>query len=391
MAFIEMNEEQKQHIALDKDSAIILENDMAAFGVEKRSTFINKIITNFRYEAESSLQLSSERYAYKLRNELEENPFPSPITEAQQEIMIDHMCDLHTKKNKESYLLNNSDKYTSFKIRLQNENYEYLLEECEEDKHYNATGMGAYLNALIKEYCSKNYIEREKIYAKDVFQTAQNAIDTKRFLSIEINGVKKKIKPCEIVADPLSMYHYLIGYELLSSSQKDIKSFSCRISRITKIKQLREKFFIDKDDSKILYAELQIKGAQFLSDDAGLFAVKLTEEGKNLFKRILHLRPNFIEVKHPNAEDVDEDYPALYFLCCTALQVNYYLPKFGADAVIQPPSHYEHYIKDLAPQIEAKLQQNVSDENIQKWDTVSKELREKFAQKYKKAHQAYTK
>lgn len=390
MGFSEINEEHKQHIALDYQSAITIENDMAAFGVDKHSTFINKIITNFRGDAESSLDISIQAYEAELETKLAAVNV-DPDDEIKQEI-IRTLVEKYKEEIENKYRLENTNKYKKLKIRLQQENYEYLTIECGEEQYYGENGMGKYLNALLKEYCSKNHIERERIYAKEVFETAKKAIEDKKILSLEINGEEKKIKPYSIEVDPLSMYSYLIGCEKVDDSPpKATKGFSCRISRISKIRERREKFSLTGDACKKIRQEQSIKGVQFLSSDACVFVIKLTDEGNKMFKRILHLRPNFIEIKGKDLLGASDDYKHFYFLCCTVLQVEYYLLKFGKEAVIEIPSDYSECIEQYRKAITEKIKENFSDDEIASWDSISQNLRKKFADNYKKAEEAYGK
>lgn len=390
MGFSEINGEHKQHIALDYQSAIIIDNDMAAFGVDKYSTFINKIIANFRGDAKSSLDISIQDYKAELGIKLDAVNV-DPDDEIKQEI-IRTLVEKYKEEIENTYRLENKNKYKKLKIRLQQENYEYLTIECGEEQYYGENGMGKYLNALIKEYCSKNHIEREKIYAKEVFETAKKAIWDKKLLSLEINGEEKKIKPYSIEVDPLSMYSYLIGYEKVDDSpQKAIKGFSCRISRISKIREYREKSSLTEDARKKIKQEQLIKGVQFLSSDGCVFVIKLTDEGKKMFKRILHLRPNFIEIKGKDLPGASDGYKHFYFLCCTVLQVEYYLLKFGKEAVIEIPSDYSECIEQYRKAIAEKIKENFSDDEIASWDSISQNLRKKFADNYKKAVEAYGK
>lgn len=315
-----LNSEKKLHINLSQHAMSILSNDMAAFQIKEKSTFINRIIENFRLDANASLSQSSDKHRDRLSSE-------------SSSVDIDP-C--NQEKNK-SY-----PKGSGFKIRLNNDNVEYLFSnECNEKDYYRTPG--AYIKALIEEYCEKPYVEREHIYAKDFFSTIQNELDSedkkRKMLSLRFkSGKTVKVKPYKIETDPLSIYHYLIGYEIDSdSSENKQRSFSCRITSLEEIRCLKQHAFISKDGQKKLDAELQSKGAQFMCEDINEHKIYLSDNGIELYNRMLHLRPQY---KH-----ISDD-GHTYTFNCSQRQIEYYFFKFGEDAIILSPlSLKEKFLK----------------------------------------------
>ena len=153
-----------------------------------------------------------------------------------------------------------SASYESFhgiKFRINNENATYLTEECQEDAYYSTTGK--YLKALFEEYCEKTYLEREKIIYKDYFDTIMGAIAEQRQLKICLpKDEHVHIKPFSIETDPLSMYHYLTGYQV-NGAEESAKSFSYRITNIKSMRMLQKKSFISKEGRSRLYEEIHKK------------------------------------------------------------------------------------------------------------------------------------
>lgn len=315
MAFIEINTEQKQHINLSEHAYSVIKNDMAALHIQTPSTFINKIISNFASIAKSSLSLSSDRYTKSNCSCF------SPAPSKEEMIVLKQFEESYSSHIKHDF----QDKKHTLKIHLNSTSCKLLFKTCTEELYYQ--NAGSYIKSLVEEYAQKPYFEREKIIAKDTFDTINKAIKYKKFLKLDSNGRKGiKVKPYKIATDNMAVYHYLIGYELMT--KKTYKSFSCRISNIQNINNTQRSSFISIAKKKALDLEIQNKGPQFMSDDVTEFKIYLTDDGIRLYNRILYLRPNYT--------DVSKD-KHIYTFKCSPSQIEYYFFKFGADAVILAP------------------------------------------------------
>ena len=123
----------------------------------------------------------------------------------------------------------------------------------------------------------KSFLEREEIYAKENFETIEEAIRYKKILKLQSATAEVlKLKPYRIIPDPLSMYHYLIGYAVPESDSPESEpySYSCRISNLKYIKMLHEKSFITQNDKKSLEKALK-------SPQAQLILKSVLKDGKN--------------------------------------------------------------------------------------------------------------
>lgn len=323
MAFPKCNDENKQHINLSNHAMSTLINDMRVFQIDKRSTFINRIISNFRIEARSTLSLSLQEYRNSMKKKL------SKVYSSTLDTMLDELTENYKNEILDRY--SRGQKKNGFKIRLNNDNAIYLFEECEEEPYYN--NAGEYIKALLEEYAQKDFVDREMVYAADYFDTINDAISKGKILSLEqTDGIRLKLCPYTIATDPLSMYHYLVGIVKRTSSNSPIKEgsmYSCRISNMKKGPHcLQEKSFISKKDKDLLDKSIQKKGVQFLNQDIGEIRIRLTDKGIRMYERILHLRPKY--------EKIEEDGHVYTFLC-SKRQIEYYFLKFGQDAVIISP------------------------------------------------------
>lgn len=321
MSFIALNSENKQHINLSNHAINVLINDMSAFQVENKSTFINRIIENFSLIADSTISLSSEKYYSEISEKLQnyDQKYISDICGTLTNCFISETINRYSKLPKDN----------AFKIRINKTNYDYLFIDCLEDQYYSNSG--EYIKSLIEEYTQKDFVDREQIFASDYFRLIENAITSEKTLSIRLtNGKALKVRPYKIVTDSLSMYHYLVGISILTNEKNEtIKNlFSCRISNLEKIRMLQEHSFISKQEKNTLESAIRNKGVQFLYEDIDEFKIYLTDQGIDMYNRILHLRPSFSSIecdKHT------------YNFICSYRQIEFYFLKFGAEAIILSP------------------------------------------------------
>ena len=229
------------------------------------------------------------------------------------------------------------EKGEGFKFHLNKKNEQYLYGiqgGCREDISYNGN-CGEYIKALLEEYCRKEFVEREMIYAKALFDEINDAIDLKRRVKATlVSGDKVKIEPYTITTDLLSMYHYVVGYEYIQGEDGEIQknSFSCRITNLTEVQRLKESSLIFgedfEEDRKKLDAEIRSKGAQFMCEGIMRYEIYFTDQGIRLYNRMLHLRPAVVHTSKDGH---------IYTFECSQKQIEFYIFKFGADAVVLSP------------------------------------------------------
>lgn len=340
MAFTRPNNENRQHINLSAHALATIENDMFAFGINTKSGFLNQVISNFKYTADASiseaLHHKTKEYT-KLLKDLEPNTRKNVL-----EKLTDSYCKELQRKAK------GYEKGMGIKFRINDENIDFLANECREDKYYfsisnngeSHDNLGKYLKALIEEYCSKSYFEREEIYFCQEFELLHTAIKLKKKIKFKLpkENSYRYLKPYKITTDPLSMYHYLVGISIDDKrSNKETNSFSYRITNLKNLTQLNEKIFISNETKKCLEKELQEKGAQFMIEDVIETKVYLTPAGIDKYKRLLHLRPQYDAIEDTN----------IYVFHCTPRQIEYYFFKFGEDAIILSPIELSYTFKSM--------------------------------------------
>lgn len=336
MPFQGLNREKRLYINLSHDAIMIMQNDMGSFRVKSRATFINQVIKNYKQEAEASILLAAETYREGLEERLERQLSEFDAGKLADK---DKFVDAMVKEYMEDIKRRNREyeKGEGFKFRLNKENEEYLYDiagGCEENIPYNGS-CGEYVKALLEEYCRKEFVEREMIYAKALFDEISDAIALKRMVKATlVSGDKAKIEPYAIKTDLLSMYHYVVGYEYIQGENGETqkKSFSSRITNLKEIHRLKEPAVIFREefaeDRKKLDSEIRSKGAQFMCEDIMRYKIYFTDKGIQLYNRMLHLRPAAVKISKDGHT---------YTFECSQKQIEFYIFKFGADAVVLSP------------------------------------------------------
>lgn len=337
MAFTEINTEQKVSISISSDAFAVLKNDMAVTQETNKTTFINNLIDNFKDDAEASISKSKDSYKHNLQDNLNQKELTRKLKSANNSTTeIENIFKNVINTLTESYIENiRTKKYSdtkarTFKIRLNNKNYEYLTTYSKDDIYYSGS-IGKYISTLIEEYCSKPYVKREKIYNKKIFKDIEDACGS----SIITLKMKNKqiftIKPCRIITDSLSMYHYIIGYSVTPDNYTNApdKTFSCRITHIDSVEDDKQNFSLTSEEKARLNKELHIKGAQFMCEEVVEYTIYLTDKGIDLYNRMLHLRPKRINTLDNNKH--------IYTFRCSKKQIEFYFFKFGAEAIILSP------------------------------------------------------
>lgn len=330
--FNDFNAENKLRIPLTAYAAHIIENDCFNFS-KKKTTLINAIILNYNQTAACSISLRLREYKEELASYLKSSRHNGNNE------LIDRII---TGKAKEL-----TDKYAkrypadvNWQITLSKKTKELLTTDstsCEEQ--YYGQKPGHYVRALLEEYSKLPYYSREEIVFKPILDEAKNAINSHYILKVTIeNGTCFSIKPHSIMTDPLSMFHYLVGYNAnYDENQMDnTNNFSSaivsfRISRLASVEQqYSSSNKLTETELATLSKELKIKGVQFITSQKQEIQIWLSDDGIKKYESQAHLRPPVLR-KSDNDEHI-------YYFECTDSQILFYFFKFGNDAkIINPP------------------------------------------------------
>ena len=330
--FEDFNAENKLRIPLSWYAAQTLDSDCMNFSI-KKTTLINTIIINFADTADCSISIRLEEYRKELSNHFRKSELKKH-EEAIQTILIGKANAL-TDKYAKRYP---SD--VNWQIIL-NKKVKGLLTEdpSTNEETYYGPKPGHYVRALIEEYARLPYYQREEIIFKDILQKINDAINNHYSIKlINIKGIRLSMKPYKIETDPLSMYHYIVGYIVTppdyttdsTSLTEKSKVQSIRISRLTdvEIQHYQSAIITELEERQILF-EMEQKGVQFVSGDSSHIKVWLSDNGIKKYNSQIHLRP---------IGEVDKNDFHIYYFECTEAQALYYFFSFGRDAKILSPS-----------------------------------------------------
>ncbi len=328
MKFYKPNDDNKIHINLSSYAMSIIDDDMFTFGVNNKSTFINIVFENYKEDATSSISIKTEEYKTKL------NLLLCNFSNNTKESIIDTLSKEYKMKLQKSIT---SEKGVGIKIRLNNNNTKYLIDDFFEEGTNYSQSIGKYLKAIIEEYCRKPYITREKIFFKDKYELIKSAIEDKKRILLwhKSYDTKHIILPFSITQDNNNLYNYIVGFEITDQDIKSKKIFVMRLSNIQEIRITPVRASISKNDVLKIQNALQDKGVQFLSQDMNTYKIRFSDSGLNKYNSIHHLRPNYTHV----------DSDGIYTFICTSSQFEFYFFKFGADAeVIEPAEMREKFV-----------------------------------------------
>ena len=322
MAFLN-NLEQKVRINLSRAAADVVEGDMARFGTENRTGFLNTVMKQYFQTAEASIVLTLERE----REHWQQYAAFFPDRESMERLMNRLLGE------RREALLEKAGSYPrgdSFVFRLNNENYAYLTAEdsdCREERAYQK--MTAYCKAVLEEYAALPALRREEVFYRERYELIRRSIAQRRQLKVVTrSGTSYAVFPYRIVPDPLSTTQYLVCYTAPPGAGKHaMQPSSLRICFLKEV-ALRSSGILTKKEQEALERAVEKRGVQFLLTDTVEVVVRFTERGLNSYRHMLHLRPDY---------DPAASRDGRYVFHCTEAQAAYYFFKLGADVEILAP------------------------------------------------------
>lgn len=328
--------ENKLRLNLSKHAFYVLNYDIEAFRAGEvndnriSSSMINRIFSCYKDAAASSVSLAIRTRYEEIIAALKDIPESDQATEKLVAIYRQELLEYLQKRLE--------DCGRPFSIRVDAANLEYLRsEEGYAESIYYDDRVGRYLKAVIEEYCEQPYAVRERIYYRDNLNAAIRAIKEEKVLKLRLHSksnVKARaqnnilyMKPVCIEEDSEHLYTYIAG--MIGHSQGG--PWEPGAVRLTSIKtaECQEKSgFLSSDDQKYIRSEIKNRGIQYLSANSGItnITVMFTEEGEKLYKRIMHLRPQYTAKTGLK-----------YEFQCTLAQAENYFFKFGHNVKILEP------------------------------------------------------
>lgn len=329
MGFDYINSEQKIRISLSRYAFSTMSEDMRVFGVNTPATFVNTLFENFRDTAKSTLS----RYLLRQKNAFLSSLDSSNLDQMTKQNVVKHLISEEENQitNYLADLMSNKD--ISKLYHINNSNFEYLQYDCNEDDFYKQKP-GLYLKCLIEEYTRLPFIERERIYRKDVFEIVENACQTHSMLQIRMDIYDKRetllIYPYKIMADTLNTQSYLACYTRKPDElSKDKKDASFSMARLVKPVLLKQNAFLSKEDIKKIEDDIEKLSISYLLGNIAEIHVKLSKRGKLFYNNRIVSRPTKDEIN----STADE-----YVFHCSENQAFYYFFTFGSEAEILSPA-----------------------------------------------------
>ena len=334
-----INEEQKVRITLSDRARLIMAEDMDVFKTPKAATFINTVFDHYKTDAKSSISL----YLQQRKSELEKL-FNDIEPDSYSKKAINQILSTEKQKLKDRVSEYISAKGESKLYHINNNNVEYLFEDCNENEYYSRPGL--YIRSIIEEYCSLPFIKRERIYRKNIYETIERACKEKRILKIKANYYGKDqlfyVYPYKIIPDQFHTQSYLVCYSRkMEDEEKDKIVASFSMARINPPTMLTSTFHLNKDEIANIETQITNYSPAYLIGKPEQIKVKLTKKGKQSYQSRLYSRPEKIESL--SSDDI-------YVFDCTQQQIfNYFFP-FGADAEIISPESLRNKFRNTLSQ-----------------------------------------
>lgn len=291
MGFQYLNDEQKVRISLSRKAYLTMTDDMSVFDVKTQSLFINKLIENYKEDSKASISAYLEKKKAQFYHEIISLDYDSDIKEN----ILSHLC-ANEKKRTIAYLESlMKEKEVSKIYHLNNTNTDYLSLDFEDNEFYKEKP-GLYIKCMLEEYASLPFIEREKIYRKEIYEIVENACNNHLLLSVRIPifGERKTliIYPYKILPDEMNTQDYFACYtRFREESPKEKISASFSMARLPMPTIYKQNAFLSKEDIHTIEEDIRKLSISFLRGQSSEIHVKLTETGKRTFHNKLYSRP----------------------------------------------------------------------------------------------------
>lgn len=343
----------RQHINLSQFAWDIIENDMFIFkGYDcELSTIINLIIQKYAPYSDANFCVYYKKFTSSLQ------PLFSTLTLSADDIETANITLLKNAIDTHYNTYYRHPKEVGKKIHLSNTSVNTLLTigrnltaslnngnipDIPDDIMYHYKRLGLFLTAVIEDYVTRPFFEREKYILSDHIETIESAINTGTILkATHANGKTLYIKPYLINLNKQKTYYYVCGYFSHDGINYYNKPSSTKLSNLIRIDDSFETFKFSKEKLAMINKRIQTDEIQFISSSDRLspdfIKVYLTDAGIRTYRQIGNIRPQYthIEDKH------------FYFFDCTEIQAFYYFQSFGKDAVILEPGSLREKMKDF--------------------------------------------
>ena len=338
---MELNTEQKQRINLSLHAQDVLTIDREQFAPQLTSSgFINELLFRYAPQAEASVTENLERRRKNILMQLETIKMPELNRRAVADALLNPVREELVRKSAAF------PRGTSVIFRLNNRNRDLFYDRDWKDAVYYDRRPSKYMKALIEEYASHTAFQREAFYFQEWITLAETAADAGKLLRFTTSNSRNELviwdmRVYGVFPNEAGLFHYIVGRCVRKGGIKsDERIASFRISRMNEVKILSTASSrsgnLSKAEKKEIEAKIAHDGVQFLVGKRKECVVKLTEEGKVLYRRIQYMKPipSFI----------DEN--GHYHFECSSFQIWQYFYRFGEHAQIVEPAAMREALRD---------------------------------------------
>ena len=314
---------EKIKINLDKDTLIKLNNDMLSFKFYKENNqvnkngFLNTLLHNYfpiydklttnsinKYNKIISLHITNKEQSQKIVNSL---------------ISQDELFSF----NKDSHL----ESSLSFKPNNINKRIISIII----NKYTDNQSISSFFRNMISHYLQLPQYKREQIIYANNYELIQEAIESKRKITLCINKENIIVSPYKITTSNEELYNYLIC--LTENKNKAIMSF--HLYKIDYAYLSQEIVCFNNEDSKAL-EKIATSNPQFPYYQTKNTIIELTKAGTKMFENKYLNRPSPYKIENNT----------YYFDCSYNQIVNYFFP-FAKNAKIIEPIELKETIKKM--------------------------------------------
>lgn len=340
----------KQRLNLSGRAKAVLLHDCMIFEPGKNaetesgaitSTLINRVFRSWRENAHASILLRLEEKRAEVTKLLGEDVSPEQRDKILNRTLAVYETELQAEAE-ERY----RQKDFPFSFRFDKENFEYLCGEGNGESKYFNKNVGLYVKAVIEEYCELSYVERERIFCREIVRTEAVARENGGTLKLTMYQKDRRtgkqrlvyLKPYGIMQDSENMYNYLVG-EGSGSPEEPGTIQSIRLTSVEKADEQARRGFLSTARKNEIEKLVRQQGVQYLSGKKAEspVRVRLTENGEDMYRRIRNQRPE------KRSTVVEHEYE----FDCTPFQAQVYFFRFGPDAKILAPQELADTVRDM--------------------------------------------
>lgn len=321
------NEEHRIRMMFSERAWNTIHEDMQVFEVQTMSGFVNTVFHNYREMSKASIAI----YLRKKREELREKLCNENIDEEVADRVIERLIIIERDELLKQMVNYKKAKSVTRVYTINKDNVEYI-EECEEADYYQDS-VSDYIKCVIEEYCSLPFLERERIYHKEIYDVIEEACEIRRSLKVKTMVGDKRVVfnvlPYKIVTDSMNSQAYLVCWtreEGADNTERTIASFAMR--RMSQKPSRSTKFHVTVEQIKEIEDKISNHAVPYLLGEEKEVKVRFSQSGKRLLMNKLYMRPTII------TEVPEED---AYIFRCTDYQAMSYFMAFGENAEIISP------------------------------------------------------